>query len=400
MRMILLLLLSLIPALIAGADETAVSKPPLILTHYMPWFSAPPQSGWGWHWTMNHFDPENVVDGQREIASKYYPLIGPYDSSDPHVLEYHLLLMKLAGIDGVIVDWYGLTDYRDYAILHRNTQKLIEQVERLKMKYAICYEDQTITALVDAGRIQKTEKVSHARKELAWMANEWFSKDSYVTIEHDGNRTPLLLSFGHNGLTNEEWTTCLKGFTAAYFSEHNKRQAAIGAFDWPIPQSGLEHTRRFASTNSQPMLPVAYPRFVDIYREAEINDGYPEIPDSDGDTLRTTLNLALKAKPQVIQIATWNDWGEGTQIEPSQEMQHRDLELLQKTLRSNLRNKNHLEHRNLRLPVQILRHRRTASTPSHKLNHVVELIVNGKVEQARESLQTFATEDLLDAGTK
>ena len=34
--------------------------------------------------------------------------------SDPAVLEYHVLLMKLGGIDGVIVDWYGQDNYYDY----------------------------------------------------------------------------------------------------------------------------------------------------------------------------------------------------------------------------------------------------------------------------------------------
>ena len=78
------------------ADNSA--SHPVLLAHYMPWYTAKPFSDhWGWHWTMNHFDPEEQTDGQRDIASKYYPVIGPYDSGDPHVLEYHLLLMKLAG---------------------------------------------------------------------------------------------------------------------------------------------------------------------------------------------------------------------------------------------------------------------------------------------------------------
>lgn len=133
------------------SDEQDRDAPPLVLVHYMPWYTAKPFSDhWGWHWTMNHFDPEKEVEGKPDIASKFHPLIGPYDSGDPDVLEYHLLLMKLAGIDGVIVDWYGRADYRDYAILHRNTTRLLQQCERLKMKFVICYEDQTIPALVDA----------------------------------------------------------------------------------------------------------------------------------------------------------------------------------------------------------------------------------------------------------
>ena len=66
---------------------------------------------------MDHFDPEQVDNNKRQIASHYYPAVNPYDSGDPDVLEYHLLMMKLSGIDGVIVDWYGLENFRDYPIL-------------------------------------------------------------------------------------------------------------------------------------------------------------------------------------------------------------------------------------------------------------------------------------------
>ena len=83
------------------ADEVPVQegarREPVLLAHYMPWFSAcPPDRQWGWHWTMGHFDPDQMTDERRSIASQYYPRIGPYDSSDTHVLEYHLLLMRMA----------------------------------------------------------------------------------------------------------------------------------------------------------------------------------------------------------------------------------------------------------------------------------------------------------------
>ena len=73
-----------------GEDQSTAS-PRLILVHYMPWFEADAgATQWGWHWTMNQYDPSVVNNDRREIASKYYPAIGPYDSSDPHVIEYHL----------------------------------------------------------------------------------------------------------------------------------------------------------------------------------------------------------------------------------------------------------------------------------------------------------------------
>jgi hypothetical protein len=90
---------------VARAQDGREAQPrPQFLVHYMPWFESKPVSGaWGWHWTMNHFDPERSdPTGRRDVASHHYPLIGPYDSADPDVLEYHTLLMRVAGIDGVI----------------------------------------------------------------------------------------------------------------------------------------------------------------------------------------------------------------------------------------------------------------------------------------------------------
>ena len=60
---------------------------------------------------MDTFDPEGGKDGRATLASHYHPIIGPYDSGDPDVLEYHALLMKLAGIDGVVIDWYGTVEF-------------------------------------------------------------------------------------------------------------------------------------------------------------------------------------------------------------------------------------------------------------------------------------------------
>jgi len=49
-----------------------VMSRPLVMVHYMPWYESKPFSGqWGWHWTMNHFDPD-----KGQLASQFHPLIG------------------------------------------------------------------------------------------------------------------------------------------------------------------------------------------------------------------------------------------------------------------------------------------------------------------------------------
>lgn len=330
-------LFRLLPILLAllggwGSSGDAADEPPptRIMAHVMPWYEAPPVApAWGWHWTMQVFDPASEIDGRPSIASWYTPTIGPYDSSDPAVIEYQLLTMKLAGIDGVIVDWYGRAEFRDHAALHRATTRIVEAAARLGMSFAICYEDQTIPALVEAGRIGAADRVSHAAGELRWLADHWFGLPSYARL--DGK--PLLLSFGHAGLDDEEWTKVLDELATpvAYLSEHRRRPAAVGAFDWPVPQEGIAAVKAFNERSGEwpQRIPVVYPRFHDIYAEAKVHASWGHVADDDGATFRETLAAALGTRAPIIQVATWNDWGEGTIVEPSREFGMRDLAVIQ-----------------------------------------------------------------------
>src|SRR5690349_17853347 len=108
------LLGAILLALPASGQSVPVAKSNAlpVFMHYMPWFDTPATLGgsnWGYHWKFNNQNP-NIVDasGKRQIASHYYPKIGPYASSDPNVVEYHMLLMKLSGVDGLMIDWYGV----------------------------------------------------------------------------------------------------------------------------------------------------------------------------------------------------------------------------------------------------------------------------------------------------
>jgi hypothetical protein len=396
----LLLLLAHFPRASRAEESKAAPARTTILAHYMPWFEAKPHSAsWGWHWTMQAFDPEQTTNAKRQIASHYYPLIGPYDSGDPHVidvLEYHLLLMKLAGIDGIIVDWYGLSDFRDYAVVHRNTQRLIEQAGRLGMSFAVCYEDQTIPALVEAGRITEANRVRHAADEIDWLARHWFSLKGYVKL--DGR--PILLSFGQGGLRDEEWTQCLglARSPPAYFSEHHRRSSAVGAFDWPVPQEGIAAIERFEkeSRTWPKAIPTAYPRFVDIYAEAKVHESWGRIDDQKGVALRTTLEKALKIGGPLVQIATWNDWGEGTIIEPSVEFGFRDLECVQEL------RKRHLEPAfaptadDLKLAHRLFQLRRSKPASSRGMEQVDAIsrhLGSGLIQQARSAIEAMERDE-------
>lgn len=215
-----------------GAAFASTDKP--VMVYYMPWYAAKPFSReWGWHWTMNHFNPDQVnASGEREIASWYYPLIGPYDSDDPAVLEYHVLLMKCAGIDGVIVDWYGSADYFDYAAVNRNAARLFDYTRKAGLKFAICYEDQTLQRLIDGKYLTPADAIHFAQQERLYLQANFFRDPSYFRL----NGRPLLENFGPQYfLSSTNWDEIFSVLDAsnrpAFFTEDNPLAAGLGAFD-------------------------------------------------------------------------------------------------------------------------------------------------------------------------
>lgn len=368
--------------------SATAEQPRKILIHYMPWFEAKPlRPHWGWHWTMGKMKPDQEKNGIREIASHYHPLIGPYDSSDPDVLEYHTLLMRLAGIDGVIVDWYGLSQHLDYESNHKNTLALVEKITRAQLQFAICYEDQTIPKLVSAGVISKTDRVSHARKELAWLSRNWFQSPSYLKWD----KRPILLSFGTDGLDDKEWHATLVGQPdrPAYLSEHDRRTAAMGAFDWPIPQIGFPAQEAFATkAGNWPLsFSVAYPRFHDFYENAGIHKSFGTIRDNDGKVFEKTLDQGLRGSSRIMQICTWNDWGEGTQIEPSIEWGYRDLIAIQKARKQQIEPGFTPDPTDLELPLRLYKCRQKRTNSTTELDAIALLLAQRKTREARIKLE-------------
>ncbi|MFN3189199.1 MAG: hypothetical protein ACE361_01650 [Aureliella sp.] len=55
------------------------------------------------------------------------------------------------------------------------------------------------------------------------------------------------------------------------------------------------------------------------YAEARVGTSHGRLDDDNGQSFRRMLELGLKSNVPIVQLATWNDWGEGTQIEPSRE---------------------------------------------------------------------------------
>lgn len=327
---------------------TPAPKETLFMAHYMPWYQTPEMGGgWGWHWTMNHFVPDEVDEnGRRSIASHFYPLTGPYDSRDVALLEYQVALMKLSGIDGVIVDWYGNEDYLDYGLLNDSTIKLFEVIKKAGLKFAICYEDQTIKRMVDEKHLDDGDVYTYAQQVMDYLQTTWFTNDAYMKI----NGQPVLFIFGPQYFVNvADWYTIFEKLNPQPIFltlDYKVGPVAVGGYPWPpmsASQQGLlkrpaltDYLTKFyeRTAKNKVVAASAFPGFWDIYYQAGVGPGYGFLDSKDSDTFKFTLQMALESNPDVIQLVTWNDYGEGTNIEPTEEYGYRYLEIIQETRRT------------------------------------------------------------------
>ncbi|VDK88521.1 unnamed protein product [Litomosoides sigmodontis] len=106
-------------------SESASTEPPLsedggeysVQIFYYPWYGNPEfDSGKYYHWNhrfIPHWNPNVSKEYPAgfhvpplDIGSSFYPLLGPYSSRDPAVIEQHMKWMSSAGVDVVIVSWF------------------------------------------------------------------------------------------------------------------------------------------------------------------------------------------------------------------------------------------------------------------------------------------------------
>ena len=323
----------------------------------MPWYQSEPFRGsWGWHWHMNTFSPPQT------LASHYYPLFGAYDSADPHVLASQVLLMKIAGIDGTIIDWYGIEDFWDYGLLRDATEVFIQYVKKADLEFSICYEDQTVGHMLDNGHFaDRDEAVDHGKEVMQWLEANYFTDTLH--LKHDG--VPVLWCFGPQFFTFSEWEELFSVVSPspAFVPLKYNTAPKVGEFDWPVPSGGVEQVdnylaafyARAAGLEWEYYGGAAFPRFHDIYGQTGgTSYGFIDAQDALGlNTYAKTLESGLNSDAEIIQLVTWNDYGEGTIIEPTEEDGYLYLEITQELRKEYIDPNLSYVAADLRLPVRL-----------------------------------------------
>lgn len=312
-------------------------KKKMVFAHLLTWFQSVEYSGkwemWNSAYQGSEHNPEIIhPNGYRDIASLSNPLIGPYDSNDPEVMEYQLLTMKLAGIDGVIIDWDGrfINQYR-----HVGFMNILPMIKKFDMKIMICFEEWAGYWPINEteSREQQLEK---AITEIEWIHKVLLSKDEYYKIQ---GKAPLLVfrKIPEKWFTSQEWQQ-IKERTEALNIHYlfndvydaSFHQVSDGYYTWV---SGFQKETNLNTLDYYQKEFKSYRNKLDALPKetlfiGSVMPGFNDSPVNGwggGARIAPRYNLLRyqtawenmrKYDVDFVQIVTWNDWNEGSQIEP------------------------------------------------------------------------------------
>jgi hypothetical protein len=197
--------------------------------------------------------------------------------------------------------------------------------------------------MVNENHIKSEDAITHGQEVMQYVDDHWFTDETY--LRHDDQ--PLLFVFGPQYFRQPtEWETMFSGLStspALITLDGHMDWAALAGYPWPpmhmaggatlapaALQSYLEMFYRNAHRKDF-IVGGAFPAFHDIYKQAGVRSSYGYLDPADGETLRNTIDLALENDANIVQLITWNDYGEGTIIEPTEEFGYQYLEIVQTT---------------------------------------------------------------------
>jgi glycoprotein endo-alpha-1,2-mannosidase len=377
-----------------------------VYAHFLTWFKTKEFSGrwemWNSDWTQSPHDPDHVfMDGKRrDLAVITYPLTGPYDSSDPAAIEYQFLLMKLSGIDGIIVDWDGqrINRYRHDALM-----TILPYLEKYNLKLIMCFEEWC--GYWPKGTYpDRAAEIKAVQDELRWMIKTFISQPFYGTVK---GKKPILVfrKVPDKWFSPDEWAQIATVFEEIdidlIFDLGAYRQFGktadgkyfwVGSFDPKTNNSSLDFCKNvysnfFKTKNEKVENETVFGGVTPGFDDSPVwgwGNVARKAPRYDGKRFDLTWQMSIENDVDTVQIVTWNDWNEGSQIEPCEKFGYKYLEMNKKYSAKYKKIEDIVPNDILPIPLKIYEARKSGKADSQLLDKLNKALLGGEYDLARE----------------
>ncbi len=270
-------------ALIAPAPAWAAR---IVSAFYYPWFATTIVDGSYAHWAQDGHNPP------KDIASVYYPTLGVYSSDNPSVLDAQMAEIQRAGIDQIAVSWWGRGSPEDQRL-----PGVIAAARLRNVSVAVHIEPYT-------GRTVASVQADIAYLQTLGISTFYVYQAFTLPPEQWASLNDSLHA---QGVTTFAQTALVGQAVQGHFS-------GIYTYDI-VTWTGAKFARLCTQAHAHGLLcaPSVGPGY-----DARRATGDPHVkPRRDGRTYDSMWHAAIAAGADEVTITSFNEWQEGTQIEPA-----------------------------------------------------------------------------------
>ncbi|CAD5205649.1 unnamed protein product [Bursaphelenchus okinawaensis] len=312
------------------------SKAPPVHIFYYPWYGNPKfNNGRYYHWDHSLLLLERPKKGEQkryqppeDLPNVFYPQLSAYSSRDPSLIDQHFKWMRSAGIDVVVVSWFreDKADADGYLI-----PKLLDVCAQYKLKLAFHLEPYAgRTALSVRDDIEKIVKLYGNHSAFYKMKSKYGDKLLPVMYIYDSYQVStdewaeIALVDGKKTIRGTEFDALLIGLVLRLSDVQGVKSGGLDgiytyfAADGFTEASSMQNWQRLSKIckeNRLLFVPSVGPGYDDI-RVRPWNGVNTRARDG-GKYYVEHFEAAHTAKPDIVSITSFNEWHEGTQIEPA-----------------------------------------------------------------------------------
>lgn len=278
---------------ITGIAPAPRSPAPTVAIFYYPWYGTPATGGAWRHWEQNGHHPPG------DVGADYHPAAGAYASDDPAVVEAHMALIARAGVDQVVSSWWGRGSYEDDRLAD-----VAAAAGRHRLQLGVILEPY-------AGRTP-----AGVRRDIGYLRG-FGVRDAYVyeALGEDPGAWAKA-NEGHTGMRVFGHGSGADGMRSGAVVLQARNSGFDGVFTYdPLAYASADYATICAHARALALAcaPSAAPGF-----EAGRATGNATVrPRAAGATYDEQWSGAIAAAPDVVAITSFNEWHEGTQIEPA-----------------------------------------------------------------------------------
>ena len=274
----------LVLAVLLALPALAQAGPPKSAIFFYPWYSNMRHDGGYAHWTQGGHQPPF------DVASQFYPVRGAYSSGDPRVLRAQMREIAAAGIDEVVSSWWGRGSAEDLRL-----PAVVRAAKRFHLRVAVQLEPYAGRTIDSIGADVAYLRALGIHDVYVYRSEDFTAEDwSNVTRQPTGMR--LFAQTNHVGFAAHAgfagfYTYDILLYDGAKFGRLCEQARAAAILCAPSVGPGYEATAATGDTRVKPRL--------------------------DGETYDSMWRAAEAAGADIVTITSYNEWGEGTQIEPA-----------------------------------------------------------------------------------